>query len=172
MFFELIPKSSFRKKIVFDTIHPEIFFIKENTMKMFKSLIISSLIFLQQNFASAEEDNSSYEFYGKHFIASYLECDSQAIADEKKLQEVLIEASKACGAEILKSASYVFDTGGLTQVVLLSESHASIHTYPEYQSCFVDLFTCGHRCDWKAFDQVMQKYLNPKKTQIQVIIRD
>lgn len=141
-------------------------------MKILTSLFMASLIFLQQDFSFADENKETYEFYGKHFIASYADCDPAAIGNEKKLQEVLMEAARASGAEILKSSSYVFETGGLTQVVLLSESHASIHTYPEYQSCFVDLFTCGYRCDWKQFDKVMQEYLKPKKTQIEVIIRN
>ena len=141
-------------------------------MKYLTSWIIASSFFFSQKVTFCEEDKKSYEFYGKHFIASYFECDQQAIGDEKKLQEVLKDAARASGAEILESSSYVFDTGGLTQAILLSESHASIHTYPEYGSCFVDRFTCGHRCDWKEFDQVMQDYLKPKKSQIQVLIRD
>ena len=141
-------------------------------MKYLTSWIIASSFFFSQKATFCEEDKKSYEFYGKHFIASYFECDQQAIGDEKKLQEVLKSAARASGAEILDSSSYVFDTGGLTQAILLSESHASIHTYPEYSSCFVDLFTCGHRCDWKEFNQVMQDYLKPKKSQIQILIRD
>ena len=141
-------------------------------MTYLTSWIIASSFFFSQKATFCEEDKKSYEFYGKHFIASYFECDQQAIGDDKKLQEVLKDAARASGAEILESSSYVFDTGGLTQAILLSESHASIHTYPEYSSCFVDLFTCGHRCDWKEFDQVMQDYLKPKKSQIQVLIRD
>ncbi len=140
-------------------------------MQISKILLIAWASLCAQFYSFCEE-KEVYEFYGKHFIASYIECDRGAIENDKKLQEVLIEAAKACGAEILKTSSYTFETGGLTQVVLLSESHASIHTYPEYQSCFVDLFTCGHRCDWKAFDSVMQNYLKPKKTNMQLIIRD
>lgn len=141
-------------------------------MKKIKNFLVISILLLQTLNSFSEESNNTYEFYGKHFIASYTECDEVAILNDKKLQEVLLEAAKACGAEILKSSSYTFETGGLTQVVLLSESHASIHTYPEYRSCFVDLFTCGQRCDWKAFDAVLQNFLQPKKTQIQILIRD
>lgn len=141
-------------------------------MKGIKFFLITLITVLQAFKASCEDFNNSYEFYGKHFIASYTECDESAILNDKKLQEVLLNAAKACGAEILKSSSYTFESGGLTQVILLSESHASIHTYPEYKSCFVDLFTCGQKCDWKAFDAVLQDFLQPKNTNIQVIVRD
>jgi S-adenosylmethionine decarboxylase len=141
-------------------------------MKQIKNLLVAGVLFFGSSALLAEEAQVPYEFYGKHFMASYLDCDQEAILDNKRLQEVLLEAARACGAEVLNSSSYEFQPTGLTQVVLLSESHASIHTYPEHQSCFVDLFTCGHRCDWKAFDEVMQNYLKPKNPQTQVIIRD
>ena len=35
--------------------------------------------------------------------------------------------------------------GGFTGVFLLSESHASVHTYPEHGYAAVDLFSCGER---------------------------
>jgi S-adenosylmethionine decarboxylase len=56
--------------------------------------------------------------------------------------------------------------------ILLSESHASIHTYPEHGKCFVDLFTCGDSCSNHIFNEELQKYLKPKKVAAMVLIRD
>jgi S-adenosylmethionine decarboxylase len=56
--------------------------------------------------------------------------------------------------------------------ILLSESHASIHTYPEHGKCFVDLFTCGDKCDHNVFNEVMQEYLKPRKVAEIVLVRD
>ncbi|TET06482.1 hypothetical protein E3J79_01835 [Candidatus Dependentiae bacterium] len=66
-----------------------------------------------------------------------------------------------------KSTSY-----GSTIICILTESHASIHTYPEYNSCFVDLFTCGKHCSHEPFDTVLQKYLKPAIVQKRVLIRN
>ena len=56
-------------------------------------------------------------------------------------------------------------------VLLLSESHASIHTYPEYNSCFVDLFTCGQKCSAEKFDMYLREYLKPKQTDSRIQVR-
>ncbi len=117
-------------------------------------------------------DEPPYLFKGTHFLASYYDCDPDAIRDLEALKGALIEGSEKCGATILKKASYVFEPDGLTMVLLLSESHASIHTYPEYNACFVDLFTCGDRCSFEIFHDVLNAYLCPKKLSHQVITRE
>lgn len=53
----------------------------------------------------------------------------------------------------------------------MSESHCSVHTYPEYNSLFIDLFTCGETCSWEGFDKIMTQFLQPKKSSKNVIIR-
>ena len=77
------------------------------------------------------------------------------------------QAVEACGATLLNSARHVFPPDGMTIVMLLSESHASIHTYPEHNSCFVDLFTCGLDCQAEEFDAVLRScnFARPRATQ-------
>jgi len=114
---------------------------------------------------------NSYEFKGVHFLASYCECDQGALSDIKELEKVLLEAVEISGATILNHVSHLFPPNGLTMVILLSESHASIHTYPEHRSCFVDLFTCGNRCCAEAFDAVLKAYLKPNSVNKRVLMR-
>ena len=104
-----------------------------------------------------------FEFKGHHFIASYCDCDYEALTDVNQLEAMMIEASVASGATVLQSAKHIFPPNGMTMVVLLSESHASIHTYPEFNACFVDLFTCGDNCSSVKFDEVLRAYLKPKE---------
>jgi S-adenosylmethionine/arginine decarboxylase-like enzyme len=59
----------------------------------------------------------------------------------------------------------------MTAVLLLAESHASIHTYPEHQACFVDLFTCGRACSAERFDAVLRQYLRPASVQRRTMLR-
>jgi len=40
-----------------------------------------------------------------------------------------------------------FEPQGVTVLAMLEESHASFHTYPEFGSLFMDMFTCGEKCD-------------------------
>lgn len=102
-----------------------------------------------------------YDFIGHHLVTSYVGCDEKALTDLEGLENAMEEAVKASGATILSSAKYEFPGNGLTMVFLLSESHASIHTYPEHGACFIDLFTCGDTCDEKKFESVLIDYLQP-----------
>ena len=106
---------------------------------------------------------AAFEFQGQHFVASYYDCDEIALSDRSELANVLVDAAKSSGAQILDSCRYHFDGAGFTMIVLLSESHASIHTYPEHKACFVDLFTCGDACDHEQFHHVLATYLRPKR---------
>src|SRR5689334_25425262 len=121
--------------------------------KRFFSLLMSCAFALGL-FQGSLYGNDEYEFKGKHFIASYLDCDDKAIRDVQALKEVLVKAARASHATIIGQTDFVFEPDGLTMVILLSESHASIHTYPEHHACFVDLFTCGDKCSSEDFDQI------------------
>ena len=105
--------------------------------------------------------NIEYPFFGKHFIASYINCDYNQLINIKELKYTLQKAVESSGATILKHNDFIFEPNGYTSTFLLSESHASIHTYPEFKSCFVDLFTCGNKCTYDKFDKILSEYLKP-----------
>ena len=121
-------------------------------------------------FASAETE--SYQFYGRHLVAQYYECDGPALSDTEQLSAAMKRAVIASGARLLGSADHRFDGSGYSMVLLLSESHASVHTYPEHGACFVDLFTCGQKCSAEKFDKVLREYLKPQRIESRIIVRD
>lgn len=121
---------------------------------------------------STLEADGIYAFEGKHFIASYYDCDIEALSDTKALEKVITDSVVASGATILGTNVHYFSSEGFTMVFLLSESHASIHTYPEHRSCFVDLFTCGDRCSSELFDALLKNYLKPSDCRIQILKRE
>ena len=117
--------------------------------------------------ASAE----TFEFVGRHFLASYLGCDPRRLRDLAGLKAAFERAAAASGATLMGSSDHVYPPHGYTLVCLLAESHASIHTYPEHNACFVDLFTCGLRCRPEPFDAVLRDYLRPAHRHARSLIR-
>jgi len=115
--------------------------------------------------------NENYDFVGRHFIASYLDCSESAIMDNNGIEQAMVKAINASGATLVDMADFEFSPAGYTMIALLSESHASIHTYPDQKACFVDLFTCGNRCSAEAFDAVMREYLAPKRVNVRFLLR-
>jgi len=129
--------------------------------------ILCILTILIAGYLQSEE----YHFAGVHYMASYRGCDHSALADIERLQVVMKNAVTECGATLLNTSEYAFSPEAITMVLLLSESHASIHTYPEFDACYVDLFTCGNKCDYTKFEQVLKDYLKPDELETRILKR-
>src|SRR5689334_15746778 len=141
-------------------------------MKLLRFIVLVCLCGFLNGYAEDKLSPPAYQFKGQHFLASYCDCDHEALTDLKALEQAMLSAAEKSGATILKSASHAFlPENGFTMVILLSESHASIHSYPEFNACFIDLFTCGEHCSSEYFDQALQSYLKPKVVNGRTLIR-
>jgi len=103
---------------------------------------------------------------GRHLIAEFYDCDPQAIDDVEYVEEKMKNAAIIAGATIVGSSFHRFLPYGVSGVVVISESHLTIHTWPEYGYAAIDLFTCGEDTDpWKAFEYLKQVF-KAKRTQV------
>ncbi|MBK8394617.1 MAG: S-adenosylmethionine decarboxylase proenzyme [Leptospiraceae bacterium] len=80
---------------------------------------------------------------GKHLIAELYDCDRKIINDQDLIEKCMIEAVEVSGATLVKTVFHKFSPHGVTGIIVVAESHFSIHTWPEYGYCAVDIFTCG-----------------------------
>jgi S-adenosylmethionine decarboxylase len=71
-------------------------------------------------------------------------CNKDILNDKVKVEEILMEAAKLSGARIVNSVFHEFNPHGVSGVVIIAESHFSIHTWPEYGYAACDVFTCGN----------------------------
>ena len=76
-------------------------------------------------------------------LAEYKECDLRVINDVREVEKALLDAAKVAGASVVASSFHRFDPCGVSGVVIISESHLAIHTWPEHSYAAVDIFTCG-----------------------------
>ncbi len=90
---------------------------------------------------------------GIHLLIELTSCNRQKIDNLDYLEGIMAQAAEAAGATVLKTAFQDFNPQGVSGVVVIAESHLTIHTWPEYGYAAVDIFTCGTRVDpWKAAD--------------------
>jgi len=82
-------------------------------------------------------------YLGNHLLVELYNCEANVINDVLRIEELLLEAVKISGATTLNSTFHKFSPHGVSGVVVISESHFSIHTWPEYGYCALDIFTCG-----------------------------
>jgi len=81
---------------------------------------------------------------GTHLLADLHGADAALLADAAAIDALLRRAALAAGAHILAGHFHSFGAGGgVTGVLLLAESHISIHTWPEDGFAAVDIFMCG-----------------------------
>lgn len=96
---------------------------------------------------------------GFHLLVDLFGCPQEKLTHlplvKKLLNEIVEEASLTKVAETF----HQFQPQGVTGLILLAESHLSIHTWPEYQSAAVDIFCCaGKETAEKAFRLLLQKF--------------
>jgi S-adenosylmethionine decarboxylase len=80
---------------------------------------------------------------GDHYLLNLYGCSFVLLDDEKYLIDLLENAAVASGATVVQTISKKFEPQGCTVLTLLSESHFSIHTWPEKGKAAVDCYTCG-----------------------------
>lgn len=108
---------------------------------------------------------------GRHLIADLQACDATALADPQLILQAMLAAAEAGQATVLQQHFHHFGAGqGVTGMLLLMESHISIHTWPEHGYAAVDLFMCG-AANADAALAVLAQYLQPAQIQQQVIWR-
>lgn len=82
--------------------------------------------------------------HGEHLLIDFYQVDKALLGDELRLESLLIRAAEVAGARILWERFHHFGDGaGVTGVLLLAESHISIHTWPEHGFVAADIFMCG-----------------------------
>ena len=107
---------------------------------------------------------------GNHYLLNLYECLSSLLDDEHFLCDLIENAAEACGSCVIQTMSHKFTPQGVTAICLLSESHISIHTWPEKGEAAVDVFTCGVSKPKIACDIIIHQ-LHAKKNTLHYIQR-
>jgi len=95
---------------------------------------------------------------GRQILIEFYDCQSGVLDDKDRIREYMLEASRRSGATVISDTFHQFKSDGISGVVVIAESHISIHTWPEYHYAAVDVFTCGDSVDpW-----VVPHYLQDK----------
>ncbi|MDO9535463.1 MAG: adenosylmethionine decarboxylase [Bacillota bacterium] len=84
---------------------------------------------------------------GRHVLAEFYGCSPDILNDTAKIEELMVNAALEAGAEIREVVFHQFSPQGVSGVVVISESHLAIHTWPEFGYAAVDVFTCGNTVD-------------------------
>ncbi len=105
---------------------------------------------------------------GRHLIVEYYGCDVNLLNKASVLKGILEDAARSAQATIVNSFVHQFSPYGVSGVIVIAESHLTIHTWPEYGYAAVDLFTCGDSVDpWKCHYYLDEKLKAKHSTTIE-----
>ena len=80
---------------------------------------------------------------GYHYFFEFYDCPFQKLSKVQPIREAMLEAAEKSGASIVNDVFHQFSPHGVSGVVVIKESHLSIHTWPEHGYAAVDFFTCS-----------------------------
>ncbi|HLO12133.1 MAG TPA: adenosylmethionine decarboxylase [Pseudoneobacillus sp.] len=112
-----------------------------------------------------------HKTFGRHVVADIWGVEFEKINDIEFLKQHMQIAAEKCGASILGMEYEAFKPYGATVLILLSESHLSIHTYPEKGFAAIDGYTCGENIDPQDAIEYLLMILEPQKVYSSKIIR-
>jgi S-adenosylmethionine decarboxylase len=95
---------------------------------------------------------------GRHAIFELYNCSAELLDNEQYIVDSMVEIARELGATVLSSSSHKFAPQGVTAILLLSESHISIHTWPEKRLATCDIFTCGECIPEKGIETFKIKF--------------
>ncbi|TAD95632.1 MAG: adenosylmethionine decarboxylase [Bacteroidetes bacterium] len=114
---------------------------------------------------------SNQIFLGNHILAEYHVCNAKLLNDSDFLEKTLLESAKKAGANVISSHFHAFSPVGITGIVLIAESHFSIHTWPEHQYAAVDFFTCSPKMNFQIAYDWLANALESEKHFFKSILR-
>ncbi|MFN3740070.1 MAG: adenosylmethionine decarboxylase [Thermodesulfovibrionales bacterium] len=80
---------------------------------------------------------------GIHLLVELRDCNPDILKNLGEVRDALVTAAKRAKATIIDVSFHEFNPFGISGMVIIAESHLSIHTWPEYGYAAVDIFTCG-----------------------------
>jgi S-adenosylmethionine decarboxylase len=109
---------------------------------------------------------------GTEWIIDAAGCDSESLRNMGLLQSLVHRMIIDLNLQTIGQALWhQFPTpGGITGLVLLTESHIACHTYPEFQTATFNLYCCHYRKAW-SWDRYLKELLDAREVSIRVVER-
>ncbi len=103
---------------------------------------------------------------GKHLLVELYDCDAKLLNNCAQVEREMQKAARAAKATIVGSTFHMFSPYGVSGVVVIAESHLTIHTWPEHSYAAIDIFTCGASVEPYIAYQVLKEAFHCKNSSV------
>ena len=101
---------------------------------------------------------------GRQILVEFYDCEPTVINDETLIHDIMLEGTRQSGATIVSDTFHTFSPHGVSGVIVIAESHVTIHTWPEHGYAAVDIFTCGETINPWVIQQYLAEHFQAKNT--------
>ena len=108
---------------------------------------------------------------GHHSLFDLHECDPARLADLEVVRAALLGAIQTAGGTVVTSTFHQFSPHGVSGIVVITESHLTVHTWPERAFAAADLFTCSPALDHAAVGRMVAAALGAQRTECRTVER-
>ena len=108
------------------------------------------------------------ETIGRHVISELWGCDLSTLNDVNQIEQIFVDAALRSGAEVREVTFHKFAPQGVSGVVIISESHLTIHSFPEHGYASIDVYTCGDLDPNVAVDYIAEALSAQKREHIEI----
>lgn len=108
---------------------------------------------------------------GHHYIVEASGCNPEVISKVEEVEQIMVRAAEAARVQVWSIAFHRFSPTGVSGVVVISESHLSVHTWPEFGYVALDIYTCGQSAKPEAAVEVALRAFQAKSVHITEVTR-
>lgn len=95
---------------------------------------------------------------GRHLLLELYDCPAEKLYYPTDSEEILLNAAKIMGATVIEAKFHAFNPHGVSGVVIIAESHLTVHTWPEHAYAAVDIFSCGNLMLAEGVESIIAGY--------------
>jgi len=110
------------------------------------------------NLKSDSGDRNHNVVLGRQLIIEYYDCDPKKLLVQDSVEQAFLDAATQSGATIISSSFHTFNPHGISGVVIIAESHFTVHIWPEYSYAAVDIFTCSNSIDLEKAMKLLKEF--------------
>lgn len=121
-------------------------------------------------------DGKEHQTAGKHLILDIWAANVDLLISIKEtIEEKIIEKLKKIiiesGSQVINTDSVIFDNNSYSLYFLLTESHFSVHTWPEHSYVSIDFYTCNCKTNMNKVKDKLLEFFEGKTYQFQILNR-
>ncbi len=105
------------------------------------------------------------------YSVDFSRCEALAALRTEEITAAFVGAMERAGATIVQTQSHAFPGAGLTCALILRESHAVLHTWPETGTVNIDIFSCSSRLKSREAIDELSRAFGARHVSVQQIAR-